>query len=128
MTKKQTKKTGKARKTTKAAPAAAAPKPARTRERDPRLPAAGTTIVRPYKDRELRVKVLEQGFEFEGRPYRSLSAIASEILGCSANGFLFFKLTSAPPATPKAAKPKTKRDAPKDDAAEPAPVAASATA
>ncbi len=127
MKKKQTKNAGKTRKAPKSAAPAVAPKPARTRERDPRLPAAGTTILRPYKDRELRVKVLEQGFEFEGRPYRSLSAIASEILGCSANGFLFFRLTGRP-AAPKTSKPKGKPAAAKGGATEPATAAESATA
>ena len=78
----------------------AAPK---KRERDPRLPAAGATLTREYKGRTIRVAVLEQGFRWERKEYRSLSALASAITGAkSINGFLWFKLT-----VPKAAKPKT---------------------
>ena len=38
------------------------------------------------------VKVLDEGFEFEGRPYKSLSNIATEIAGTRWNGFTFFAL------------------------------------
>src|SRR5688572_22682169 len=41
---------------------------------DPRLPAPGTVLVREYKDRSVVVKVLLDGFEYDGRIYRSLSA------------------------------------------------------
>jgi hypothetical protein len=37
--------------------------------------------------------VLDDGFEYDGRQYRSLSAIAIEITGTRWNGFLFFGLT-----------------------------------
>ena len=33
------------------------------------------------------------GFEFEGRAYASLSAVAQHITGTHCNGFLFFKMT-----------------------------------
>jgi len=38
------------------------------------------------------VKVLSDGFEFEGRLYKSLSKIANEIAGTRWNGFTFFGL------------------------------------
>lgn len=60
--------------------------------RDPRLPAAGTNLVRVYKGRELVVQVLEAGFGFEGEVYKSLSAVAKQITGAHCNGFLFFRL------------------------------------
>ena len=60
--------------------------------RDARLPMPGSLIVRKYKDRTLVVKVLDSGFEFEGRRFTSLSAIASEITGARWNGFAFFGL------------------------------------
>ena len=75
------------------------PKPQKTRRsnrrpaRDPRLPMPGSVITRSYKDQEIAVKVLEKGFEFEGRRYRSLSAIAREITGTAWNGFSFFGLS-----------------------------------
>ena len=59
---------------------------------DPRLPAPGTALVREYKDRSVVVKVRLDGFEYEGRIYRSLSAIAQEVTGTKWNGFLFFQL------------------------------------
>ena len=60
---------------------------------DPRLPPPGTYLEREYKGRRFIVKVLVDGFEFDGQLYRSLSAIASEVTGTKWNGFLFFSLT-----------------------------------
>jgi hypothetical protein len=61
--------------------------------RDPRLPKAGTTITREYKGKQLLVRVLEDGFEFNGKPFKSLSALAMHITGAKAmNGYLFFAL------------------------------------
>jgi hypothetical protein len=61
---------------------------------DPRLPAPGTLLVRRYKDRDVIVKVLKDGFEFEGKIYHSLSAIAREATGTKWNGYVFFGLES----------------------------------
>jgi hypothetical protein len=61
-------------------------------ETDARLPAPGQTLSRLYKDRLLHVRVLTKGFEFEGKVYRSLSAVAKAITGSHTNGFLFFRL------------------------------------
>jgi hypothetical protein len=61
--------------------------------RDSRLPSPGSTLTRQYHGREIRVIVLEKGFEWEGRPYKSLSAIAREVTGQRWNGLLFFNLT-----------------------------------
>jgi hypothetical protein len=61
-------------------------------ERDPRLPAPGTVIEREHDGKPIRVKVLEDGFEFRGRTYRSLSAVAREATGTTWNGLLFFRL------------------------------------
>jgi len=55
-----------------------------------RLPMPGTLLTRRYKGREIVVQVLEKGFEFEGRVYRSLTAIANEVTGGHWNGHLFF--------------------------------------
>lgn len=38
------------------------------------------------------MKVLDEGFEFRGRTYRSLSAVAREATGTTWNGLLFFHL------------------------------------
>lgn len=58
--------------------------------RDPRLPMPGTILAREYQGRDIVVKVLDNDFEFEGRRYKSLSAIAREVTGTKWNGFLFF--------------------------------------
>ena len=122
--KKQTKIAGKARRTPKPAPAAVAPKETRTRTRDPRLPAAGTTLVRPYKGKDYRVTVLEDGFRYDGREFRSLSKLASEITGqASINGFLWMRLTGGPADAPKSKgkSPAPTETAPAADATPDAP-------
>ena len=58
--------------------------------RDSRLPQPGTLLTREFKGKVHVVKILEDGFEYEGRQYRSLSKIASEIAGTRWNGFTFF--------------------------------------
>jgi len=60
--------------------------------RDPRLPPSGNWIERDYKGTMIRVLVVADGFEYEGRRYRSLSAIAKAVTGSHINGFLFFRL------------------------------------
>ncbi len=59
---------------------------------DPRLPSPGTAIVREYKGLKLQVLVLADGFEFEGKRYKSLSAVAKKITGSHINGYRFFGL------------------------------------
>jgi hypothetical protein len=59
---------------------------------DDRLPPPGTILTRRYKGEDLQVKVLEQGFDFEGHVYGSLSAVAKAITGSHCNGYLFFRL------------------------------------
>ena len=61
-------------------------------QRDVRLPASGSLLTRRLHDRQIVVKVLAEGFEFESRHYRSLSAIAREVTGTRWNGLLFFGL------------------------------------
>jgi hypothetical protein len=55
-------------------------------------PLAGTKLLREWKGVEHTVTVLRDGFEWEGRPYKSLSAIAREISGTRWNGWTFFGL------------------------------------
>lgn len=59
---------------------------------DRRLPIPGTVITKEYKGKILAVKVLHGGFEFNGKTYKTLSAIAKEVTGAHWNGFLFFNL------------------------------------
>ena len=55
-------------------------------------PLAGTRLVREYDGVQHVVTVRADDFEFEGRPYRSLSAIARHITGTRWNGWAFFGL------------------------------------
>lgn len=47
-------------------------------------------LEREHDGKTIRVKVLEDGFDFRGKMYHSLSAIAREATGTSWNGLLFF--------------------------------------
>lgn len=60
--------------------------------RDHRLPIPGTIITKKYKDLLMEVKVLDTGFEYKGRTYRTLTKIAEEITGSHWSGFNFFNL------------------------------------
>ncbi len=53
-------------------------------------PIAGTRLIRAWQGVEHTVTVLIDGYEYQGRPYRSLSAIARAITGTRWNGPLFF--------------------------------------
>jgi len=50
----------------------------------------GTVLTRPYKGRTITVTVRDDGFEFEGDVYRSLSAVAKAVTGSHWNGNYFF--------------------------------------
>jgi Protein of unknown function (DUF2924) len=63
-----------------------------TSRRDRRLPVAGTVLCRRYRERTVEVKVLAEGFAYEGQRYESLSAVARAITGTRWNGLLFFGL------------------------------------
>jgi len=63
----------------------------RRRRADDR-PLAGTRLIRAYQGVEHSVTVLTDGFEYQGRPYKSLSAIARAITGTRWNGWVFFGL------------------------------------
>jgi hypothetical protein len=56
------------------------------------MPIAGTQLIREWQGVEHRVKVCDDGFEYEGMPYKSLSAIARRIAGTRWNGWVFFGL------------------------------------
>lgn len=71
--------------------------PPETTPSDNRLPPPGSVLTRKYKGREVRVRVLAQGFEWDGKVYPSLSAAAKAITGSHCNGFLFFQLTGEKP-------------------------------
>ena len=56
------------------------------------IPIAGTRLIREYQGVEHTVTVMTDGYEWQGRPYKSLSAIARAITGTRWNGLLFFGL------------------------------------
>ena len=55
-------------------------------------PIAGTRLIRDYQGTEQVVTVLQDGYEWQGRPYRSLSSVARAITGTRWNGWVFFGL------------------------------------
>jgi hypothetical protein len=64
----------------------------RRRIRHDAMPIAGTRLIREWQGVEHTVTVLRDGYEWEGRPFRSLSAIARAITGTRWNGLVFFGL------------------------------------
>ena len=62
---------------------------------DPRNPVLGTRLVREWDGVEHTVTVLRDGFEWQGRRFKSLSAAARAITGSNWNGYRFFGLGDA---------------------------------
>lgn len=60
--------------------------------RDRRLPIVGTEILKKYKGKQYIIKIVENGFEYNGKTYRSLGKIAEEITGVHWSGYAFFNL------------------------------------
>jgi len=56
------------------------------------MPITGTRLIREWQGVEHVVTVTRDGFEWQGRPYKSLSAIARAITGTRWNGWVFFGL------------------------------------
>lgn len=77
--------------------------------RDPRLPAPGGVVRRLYGGEVHEVTVLEEGFEYRGQCFRSLSRIAREITGTPWNGFTFFGCGTRRPATLANVEPEGSR-------------------
>jgi hypothetical protein len=57
-------------------------------------PISGTRLIRDYQGVEHCVTVRDNDFEYQGRPYKSLSANARAITGTQWNGVVFFGLKS----------------------------------
>ena len=64
--------------------------PVRRRQSANSRPVAGTRLIREYQGIEHCVTVRDEDFEYQGRPYKSLSAIARAITGTRWNGRVFF--------------------------------------
>ncbi len=63
-----------------------------TRPRDPRLPVPGTVLRRTHGGVEHAVTVLDEGFEYLGERFESLSVVARKITGTRWNGYGYFGL------------------------------------
>lgn len=63
------------------------------RPRDNRLPAPGSTLTKTYHGKTIEVKVLENGFEYEGQVFKSISRVAMTIVKRQISGYVFFGLT-----------------------------------
>jgi hypothetical protein len=63
---------------------------------DPRLPIPGTMLVRRYRDKDIVVRVRDDGFEYGGQIHRSLSSAVRAATGTPWNGFTFFGLGGKP--------------------------------
>jgi hypothetical protein len=55
-------------------------------------PITGTRLLREWRGVEHSVTVRDDGYEYQGRPYKSLSAVARLITGTRWNGWTFFGL------------------------------------
>ena len=63
--------------------------------RDERLPGPGSVVRREFKGQLVVVQVLVDGFQFQDRFYKSLSAIARQVTGTPWNGYEFFRLKAS---------------------------------
>jgi len=71
----------------------------------------GTRLYRVWQDKTHHVTVLDDGFEWEGTRYASLSAVAKAITGTNWNGYAFFGLKRRPSKNKNALKPREAADA-----------------
>ena len=62
------------------------------RQRKDGMPVVGTRLIREWQARRYEVTVVQGGFEYEGRRYRSLTAVTKAVTGTHWNGPAFFGL------------------------------------
>src|SRR6266571_657053 len=67
---------------------------------DPRRPRPGSILSRTFRGQTIEVKVLEDGFHYQGQRYGSLSAGARGATGTRWNGLTFFGLGKREMAKP----------------------------
>ncbi|MHC4253193.1 MAG: DUF2924 domain-containing protein, partial [Planctomycetota bacterium] len=79
-------------------------RPPGPRKRDCTTPVAGTRLVREWNGRRYEVTVAGEGFEYEGKLYRSLTGVTKAITGAHWNGPAFFGLRRKPSAKGGAAR------------------------
>jgi hypothetical protein len=63
----------------------------------------GTQMIRQWQNTTHVVTTTSDGFEWNGKSYKSLSAIAKQITGTNWNGYVFFGIKRAPTANKNAA-------------------------
>jgi hypothetical protein len=56
------------------------------------LPGSGAVIVKQWKGKKLEIKIIDSGFEYQGKKYKSLSNLAKDISGYVVSGPVFFEL------------------------------------
>src|ERR1700682_6061262 len=66
----------------------------------------GTQMIRQWQNTTHTVTAVAEGFEWNGRRYKSLSAVANAITGTNWNGFAFFGIKRAPPGNKNASGPR----------------------
>lgn len=66
------------------------PRAQRRRKRLEGLPPPGTRLARVWRGHRYEVTIVREGFEYEGRVYRSLSAITTKITNSHMSGRAFF--------------------------------------
>jgi Protein of unknown function (DUF2924) len=66
----------------------------------------GTQMIRQWQHATYTVTALAEGFEWNGRTYKSLSAVANAITGTNWNGFAFFGIKRAPSGNKNASGPR----------------------
>jgi hypothetical protein len=62
---------------------------------DVRLPKPGSVLRREYKGQMVVVEVLPNGFQYQDRFFKSLSAVARQATGTPWNGYEFFRLKAS---------------------------------
>ena len=66
--------------------------PVMRRIRTDQKPISGTRLIREWQGVEHVVTVRDDGYEYRGAPYKSMSSIARSITGTRWNGWVFFGL------------------------------------
>ena len=66
----------------------------------------GTQMIRQWQTTTHTVTALAEGFEWNGRTYKLLSAVANAITGTNWNGFAFFGIKRAPSGNKNASGPR----------------------
>ena len=63
-----------------------------SKPKDLRIPPEGSIISKTYRGQQIEVKVLENGFEYKGKFYKSISRVAMTITNRQISGYVFFGL------------------------------------